>query len=614
DAGIEFVAYYNVGLDNWMAVQHPEWCCLDPQGKPKIAFGAYNWMCIRSPWRNLVLDELRQMELALHPEAMWFDILGAPNAYGVGSYNPGAACFCRYCKAAYQAKFGVEPPVSSNDPAIRRRANRFGQEARVAMLRDSAAMLRSIDPKVGLGYNGAGLYDDLAATPQDMRDVITQNSSEAKQYRAISFTTKSLWALGKPFQVHTFGGFTRMEPGSVDGTWSAWNLIPAPYLEISAAIVSAHAGQTSLGVNPLPDGTIYEGELQRVGQVFAPVAEREQWLAGLKSVPNVAVVYDVESELRLLPLPETKGTPVRQETTGLHDALLDAGIHFDVVQSTRLDPTGYRAILLGNAVCPSEHLRASLTRFVREGGLLIATAETSLRDEEGRRRSDFGWSDLLGVQLTGTSPYAEANYAWLGGDLRGNAPAYPLLFRTPVLEVKCTSAVKLAELVYPEGHRSPTVFTDGETPYTHFKQFTGKPLVTLNRVGRGSVIYISPPIGREIEMRQDPWLKRLVGRCVTRYAAGLAIEMQAPAGIQVVFGRKPGASVVSLVNVYGGLAPGTDQLSLPQVGPVRLTVQVGSRPASIRLLGGSGLDWKYRGRVIDVSIQSVGHHALLIVA
>jgi Beta-galactosidase trimerisation domain/Hypothetical glycosyl hydrolase 6 len=613
EAGIQFIAYYNVGLDNWMALRHPEWCCVDPNGKPAIAFGAYNWMCIRSPWRDKVIDELRQMEQALHSDGVWFDLLGTPNAYGVGSYNPGAACFCPYCKAAYKAKFGEEQPVSSDDPAIRLRANRFGQEARVTMLRDCIRVLHSISPKLELGYNGAGLYDDLAATPQDVRDNVTYNSSEAKQHRVISFTAKSLWSLGKSFQVHTYGGFNRMDPGSVVGTWSGWNLIPAPYLEVSAAIISAHAGRIALGVNPLPDGTVFESEFQRVGRVLSPIAEREQWLAGLKSVPNVAVVYDTESELRLLPLPESRGQPVRQESIGLHDALLDAGIHFDVVQSSYLDTTGYRAILLGDAVSPTDKLRASLTRFVQGGGLLIATAETSLRDEAGRRRSNFGWPDLLGVQLTGTSPYAEANYAWLGDELRGDAPAYPLLFRVPVLEVKCTTAVKLAELVYPEGHRTPQVFTDGETPYTHFKQFTGKPLVTLNRVGRGAVIYISPPIGREIATRQDPWLKRLVARCVTQYAAALAIDMQAPTGIQVVFGRKPGVSVVSLVNYYGGLAPGTDERSLPQVGPVRLKVQMGSSPKSVRLFGGNGLDWKYSAGVIDANIQMVGHHALLII-
>jgi hypothetical protein len=83
-----------------------------------------------------VIDELRQMEQALHPDGMWFDLLGTPNAYSVGSFDPGAACFCPYCKATYKARFGEEQPVSSQDPAIRLRTNRFGHEARVAMLRD----------------------------------------------------------------------------------------------------------------------------------------------------------------------------------------------------------------------------------------------------------------------------------------------------------------------------------------------------------------------------------------------------------------------------------------------------------------------------------------------
>ena len=172
--------------------------------------------------------------------------------------------------------------------------------------------------------------------------------------------------------------------------------------------------------------------------------------------------------------------------------------------------------------------------------------------------------------------------------------------------------MRLAELVYPEGHRSPTVFTDGETPYTHFKKFTGKPVVTLNRLGEGAVIYISAPLGREIATREDPWLKRLLARCIGRYATGLPLEMEAPPGIQVVFGRKPGVSVVSLVNHYAGLAPGTDDRSLPDVGPVRLKVRTASRPKSVRLTGGAGLDYKYRDGWLDAHIRSVGQHALLI--
>jgi len=138
-------------------------------------------------------------------------------------------------------------------------------------------------------------------------------------------------------------------------------------------------------------------------------------------------------------------------------------------------------------------------------------------------------------------------------------------------------------------------------------------VVTLNRVGQGAVIYVSAPVGREIGTRQDPWLKRLIARCLAHYATGQAIEMQAPTGIQMIYGRKPGVSVVSLVNHYGGLAPGTDDRSLPDVGPVRLAIRIGSRPQSVRLVGGSGLDSKYRDGLLEANILSVGHHALLII-
>jgi hypothetical protein len=618
EAGIQFIAYYNVGLDNRIAAKRPEWCALDPQGKPKIAFGAYNWLCLRSPWRDMVLDELRQMASALLPDGFWFDLLGMPNAYGMGSFDPGAACFCKHCKAAYRAKFGEEQPVSSTDPEIRFRCNRFGQEARIAMLRDSTDVLRSIDPKMELGYNGAGNYDDLAGTPQDLRDRVSYNSSEAKPHHLISFTAKMMWSLGKPYQVHTYGGFMRMDPGVAVGTWAAWNLIPAPYLQISGAIISAHTGRIGLGVNPLPDGTVYESEFRNVGKVMASIGDREQWLVGLKSVPNIGIVYDAASELTMMKLPETRGMVLRQEASGLHDALLDAGMHFDVVHAARFQPRGYRALLLGNVVAPSVELRDTLRTFAEGGGLVIATHETSLRDRTGKRLDNFAWSDLFGVTLTGTSSFAEANYAWLGDELRGGspgdeAPAYPVLFRTPVLEVEATTAVKLAELVYPAGHRSPTVFTDGETPYTHFKQFSGKPLVAFNRVGKGGFLYIAAPIGTEIATRQDPWLKRLIGRAIERYAPKLAIEAVTPPGIQIVYGRKGDTAVVSLVNHYGGLAPGSGERSLPRVGPVQLTVRHLARPQSVRLLHGAGLDWKFANSELKMRIENVTHHGLVVI-
>ncbi|MCX6623959.1 MAG: hypothetical protein NTY38_23440, partial [Acidobacteria bacterium] len=263
-AGIPYVAYYNVGLDNWMATQRPEWQCRDAAGKPLIAFGAYNWMCFRSPWRQLVLDELRQVTAAIQPEAVWFDLLGAPNAYGPGSFDPALACHCDYCRKAYQQAFGEAMPAATADPELRWRLNRFGHQSRIEMLGDASKLVRSIGPKMWLGSNGAGFWDSLSATPPEVKDFITFNSSEAKDHRGISFKAKMMWSLGKPYQIHSYGGFSKMEPGSAVGSWVAWNLIPSEYLHISAAVAAAHGGRLSVGVNPLPDGSFQADEVKRL--------------------------------------------------------------------------------------------------------------------------------------------------------------------------------------------------------------------------------------------------------------------------------------------------------------------------------------------------------------
>jgi hypothetical protein len=615
-AGIPYVAYYNLGLDNWMAKKRPEWCCVDAAGKPLIAFGAYNWMCFRSPWRDLVLDELRQVTEAIRPEAMWFDLLGTPNSYGPGFFHPALACQCPYCRAAYRKAYGEGQPIATDDAELRWRLNRFGHRARIEMLRDAAKLLRSIDANIWLGSNGAGFYDRLGGTPPDVQEYITFNSSEAKDHRGISFKAKSMWALGKPYQIHSYGGFMRMEPGSAVGTWAAWNLIPSSYLEVSAAVAAAHGGRLSVGVNPLPDGTFCPDELKNLAAGFQSVRAREPYLVGLQSVPNIAVVYDATSELSMMRLAGARrGLPVQQETMGLHHALLDAGMHFDVVNSDLLEPRRYSAVLLGDAVCPAPELLTKLRDYVQGGGLLIATNETSLRGVEGQRRPDFAWSDLFGVRFRQDSPFEEANYCRAGDELRDGAPSYPMLFRTKVLEVECTTARALAELVYPAAHRTKETYTDGETPYTHFGSLTGKPLITLNEMGKGKVVYIAAPIGREVLTRADTWLASTVARLVKRYAAPLAIESQAPTGVQVVFGKREGAYVISLLNHYQGLAVGAWGTVAPQVGPIAIDVDVSRlepRPRAVKWIGAEGVRWNFGAKRLRINVDRIGHHAVLV--
>jgi hypothetical protein len=73
-----------------------------------------------------------------------------------------------------------------------------------------------------------------------------------------------------------------------------------------------------------------------------------------------------------------------------HDRLLD-GEHVD----------RYRLLILPNVAALSDAQCEQLRQYVKRGGSLLATFESSLYDERGNRRKDFGLADLFGVSYAG---------------------------------------------------------------------------------------------------------------------------------------------------------------------------------------------------------------------
>src|SRR5436309_1890868 len=72
----------------------------------------------------------------------------------------------------------------------------------------------------------------------------------------------------------------------------------------------------------------------------------------------------------------------------VHDRLLDE------VHLARL-----KTLILPNIAALSDEQCRQLRSFVERGGGLVATYETSLCDERGERRADFGLADLFGVSF-----------------------------------------------------------------------------------------------------------------------------------------------------------------------------------------------------------------------
>jgi hypothetical protein len=64
----------------------------------------------------------------------------------------------------------------------------------------------------------------------------------------------------------------------------------------------------------------------------------------------------------------------------------------------------FRLVYVPNAACLSDAQCLALTHYVEGGGTLIATHLTSVADEYGRIRKDFGLADVLGATLKDSEP------------------------------------------------------------------------------------------------------------------------------------------------------------------------------------------------------------------
>jgi len=101
---------------------------------------------------------------------------------------------------------------------------------------------------------------------------------------------------------------------------------------------------------------------------------------------------------------ERAAARVEDHTLGYYHALVEARIPFEMAHDRCLEPEridGFKVLVLPNIAALSERQCAALRDYVRRGGSLVATHETSLYDEWGVRRADFGLGDLFGAHFGG---------------------------------------------------------------------------------------------------------------------------------------------------------------------------------------------------------------------
>jgi len=237
---------------------------------------------------------------------------------------------------------------------------------------------------------------------------------------------------------------------------------------------------------------------QKVGSdYFHWAAKHDAHLKTRRSIANIGVVMGQSTQLFYKGPEAAHSSQYMRETThGLYEMLLSGRFAFDFVHEDRLDSehlSKYRVLLLPNVAMLSDRQCQQIRDYLRSGGSIMASFETSLYDENMKKRAEFGLSDLLGtskasdaIGTNGNACYSRierqhpiltgfTDTNWLPGT-QNRLPVKPV--QSPILTVVPGFVQYPPELAYP--------------PASH----TDEPAVVLREIGQSRTAYFPGDIER----------------------------------------------------------------------------------------------------------------------
>jgi hypothetical protein len=352
--------------------------------------------------------------------------------------------------------------------------------------------------------------------------------------------------------------------------------------------------------------------LPAIEEIYNWHYRNEKYLRNRRSLARVAVVYSQQTAHFYGG--EQARQKVEDAALGMYHMLVESRIPFDMVHDGLLDSVSqYRTLILPNIAALSDHQCAQLRAFAAKGGGLVATHETSLYDEWGSRRADFGLKDVFAAsagKLEGPMQNAYWNVEAGSPLTKGLENASRIINGVHRVQLKDFAPNSPLTLVptYPD---LPMEEVYARVPHTN------EPGVVAREFGRGRVVYFPWDIDRTFWEVLDVDHGQLL-----RNAVQWATNEDQPAEvlghgvIDVAVWEQTASMTVHMVNLTNPMMMKGPVRELIPVGSqmVRVRIPEGKRVAGVRLLTlNTTPHFAQRGPWVSVAVPSIELHEIVAV-
>ncbi len=376
-----------------------------------------------------------------------------------------------------------------------------------------------------------------------------------------------------------------------------------------------------------------------VADMFGTMKANEELFYEYRPVPDIALLYSAQSM--------TGDHDYAAHYQGAFRALTHDHQQFSVILDEDLTIeklSRYKVLFLSQAVCLSDGQLEAIEAFVRQGGGLVATGKTSLRDEDDVERGNFGLAELFGADFRSMAnpewvhAYGPRVYARVTGEgeiiqrpAAGRLIAHDytfafgegyhaegVLYSVPEIECRGSETTVVAETVWVD---EDPVWTapDGcfMPPYNLRTAGAG---ATAQSYGEGRVVYMAHSFDKLYGARGFVDALYLINGAVDWVSSreDRLIRIGGPTGLHCNLTEMDGARALHLINYTGNI----NERSVFKVDwvaplveiPVELEQPEGRKLTGASLLSsGAAVPWREEGDSVQLSLSILdGYECLLL--
>jgi hypothetical protein len=381
-------AFHNDAFD-----AHPEWVHMDADYVPKRHWSYENaWVsCVLNDYGFKFMNDVHK-EIAAN-----YDIDGIFCNRWAGS----GVCYCPQCRKEFMEYSGSDIPteIDYNDPLCRVYSK--WREEKLFKLCDTwdLSIKKQLPKAIFIPNSTVGPYGEL-------------DSEKLAEYSDILFCDRqSRSKIMPPWFNGRNGKEMRavMEDKPIGGIFSVgieeaarWKDSVQHSTELKLWVADAVANGLRPWFTKFSAQVFDARWMDVVKKLYNKYSEWEKYLIDTKSLSEVALMFS-QHTVREYARNEADAL-VEEPICGYYQALVESKIPFDMFDSHNIvfkKLINYSTIIMPNIAVLSDNDIKEIKKYVEQGGNIIATYETSLYDEKGNKRNNFGLSELFGVDYQG---------------------------------------------------------------------------------------------------------------------------------------------------------------------------------------------------------------------